>query len=77
DDHDLAVLYEFINNQQEILNNQAELEVLNSLINRRRKQLQSAAKSLGKRIYVESPDLFVNRIEAYWQIWQKESPELT
>ena len=77
DDHDLAVLHEFIYNQQEILNNLAEVEVVNSLINRRRKQLQSAAKSLGERIYVESPDLFVNRIKAYCQIWQKESPQST
>ncbi|MBV6623200.1 MAG: CHAD domain-containing protein [Rivularia sp. (in: Bacteria)] len=77
DDHDLAVLHEFINNQQEMLKNQAELEVLNSLINRRRKKLQSDAKSLGQRIYVESPELFVNRIEAYWQIWQVESQQLT
>ncbi|MBV6627562.1 MAG: CHAD domain-containing protein [Rivularia sp. (in: Bacteria)] len=76
DDHDLAVLHEFINNQQEVLKNQAELEVFNSLINRRRKQLQLAAKSLGKRIYVESPEIFVNRIEAYWQIWQQESQQL-
>ena len=77
DDHDLAVLHQFINNRQEMLPNQAELEVINSLINRRRKQLQSAAKSLGKRIYVESPEVFSDRIEAYWQIWQKESPQLT
>lgn len=75
DDHDLAVLHEFISNQQEMLTNKAELEVVNSLINRRRKQLQSAAKSLGKRIYVESPEAFSNRIKAYWKIWQQESQQ--
>ena len=72
DDHDLAVLHQFINNRQEKLADRAELEVVNSLINRRRKQLQSAAKSLGKRIYVESPKVFSNRIQAYWQIWQQD-----
>ncbi|MGF1676361.1 MAG: CHAD domain-containing protein [Rivularia sp. (in: cyanobacteria)] len=72
DEHDLAVLHQFINNRQEVLINQAELEVVNSLINRRRKQLQASAKSLGQRIYVESPELFSSRIKAYWQIWHKE-----
>ncbi|MGB3652892.1 MAG: CHAD domain-containing protein [Rivularia sp. (in: cyanobacteria)] len=73
DDHDLAVLHQFVNNRQEMLTNKAELEVVNSLINRRRKQLQSAAKSLGQRIYVESPEVFSDRIQGYWQIWQQES----
>jgi hypothetical protein len=49
------------------------LEILISLINQRRQELQWLAIILGQRIYTESPKNFVNRLGAYWQIWQQES----
>ncbi|MGV2830060.1 CHAD domain-containing protein [Myxosarcina sp. GI1(2024)] len=72
DDHDLAVLAQFIGDREEKLANNTEIAVLTSLINRRREQLQLSAKWLGQRIYVEKPKTFVARLGDYWQIWQQE-----
>lgn len=73
DDHDLAVLGQFISERQEQLASNSEIAVLTSLIKRRREQLQSSAKWLGQRIYVEKPKAFVGRLGSYWQIWQQEA----
>lgn len=75
DDHDLAVLDCFISQQNEVLAS-AEKEVLKSLINSQRQQLQLSAQWLGQKIYVEQPKVFVKRLESYWQIWQQETEQL-
>lgn len=72
DDHDLAVLAQFIGDRQKVLADNKEIAVLTTLIDRRREQLQLSAKWLGQRIYVEKPKAFVGRLGEYWQIWQQE-----
>lgn len=72
EDHDLAVLKEFVSRQPERFDRDNTLETLTALCDRRREELQSAAILLGKRIYTEKPKAFVNRLGNYWQIWQEE-----
>ncbi len=69
-DHDLAVLHQFIVESVEGSGNSAQLPGLIALIERRRAQLQWAAQSAGQRLYAEAPGDFVNRIGAYWQVWR-------
>lgn len=81
EDHDLAVLKQFISNQPErfsFLNldspdDQTVIEILMASIDNRRKKLQSAALFLGQRIYTESPTNFVKRLSAYWDIYLEET----
>lgn len=73
EDRDLSVLKEFISNQPERFDNKNALPILTALIDRRREELQLAAISLGKRIYAEKPENFVERLGNYWQIWQEET----
>lgn len=40
------------------------------LIDRRRADLQAAARPLGSRIYPEKPRAFSRRIESYWAAWR-------
>lgn len=71
EDHDLAVLKEYIFSQPERFDREHNLELLISLCDRRQQQLQSAAFLLGRKIYVEKPKQFSDRFGNYWQIWQK------
>lgn len=73
EDHDLAVLHQFIVSHPERFENDSELEALIALLKRRRGELQSAAKFLGQRIYAEKARDFVDRLGAYWQAWQCEA----
>jgi CHAD domain-containing protein len=70
DDHDLAIL------RQTVLRRPAEertqLEALVALIDQRRGELETEAKRLGERLYVERPDAFVYRFEVYWRAWCAE-----
>lgn len=72
EDHDLAVLQEFVSNQPKRFDRQNTLESLNALIDRRRQQLQLQAIFIGKRIYAEKDKRFVIRLNNYWKIWQEE-----
>ncbi len=75
DDHDLAVLHQFIVESVEGSGNSAQGQGLIALIERRRAQLQWLAQSAGQRLYAEAPGDFVNRIEAYWQVWRSPLEE--
>lgn len=77
DDHDLAVLKDYLITQEEIEQSNQQLTVLLGLIDNRRPELQLAAKGLGERIYTETPRQFVLRIGSYWQIWQSEHHPLS
>lgn len=72
EDHDLAVLQEFVSNRPKRFDRQNTLESLNALIDSRRQELQSKAIFIGKRIYTEKDKKFVKRLNNYWQIWQEE-----
>ncbi len=75
DDHDLAVLHQFIVESVEGSGNSAQGQGLIALIERRRAQLQWLAQSAGQRLYAEAPENFVNRIGAYWQVWRSPLEE--
>ncbi len=73
DDHDLAVLRQFLLSQPERLKGQLEeIDTLIALLDRRQTQLQFAAQQLGKRLYAESPKALAKRIGRYWEVWQSE-----
>lgn len=71
EDHDLAVLREFVVSQPERFNSQTNPELLISLCDRRQQQLQSAAINLGAKIYTEKPKRFSDRFGNYWRIWRQ------
>ncbi|MBE9183056.1 CHAD domain-containing protein [Oculatella sp. LEGE 06141] len=73
DDHDLAVLCEFVTTQPKRFNKKDRIDELVNLIGCRREQLQMAAKLRGQRLYAERAKAFVDRIKAYWQVWQTEA----
>ena len=72
DDHDLFELRLVVQGHPEWFRNQAELQVLLALIDYWRRELQITAYPFGRRIYVERPRVFINRIAAYWQVWRAE-----
>jgi CHAD domain-containing protein len=73
DDHDLAVLRNLLSNQPDSIRNNPNYNELLGCLKGRRAQLQFKAKYLGKRIYSESPDTFIERLDTYWQTWQQET----
>lgn len=75
DDHDLAILRQTFTDQPEASDNRRELELLVTLIDRRRSELQLASQRLGQRLYAEKPSAFVKRLETYWQVWQLEAAQ--
>ncbi len=77
DEHDLTVLREFMLSQPKRFEPIKGLDALTVLIEQRRDQVRSQALALGQRIYVETPSAFVNRLGAYWDIWQRETQLLS
>ena len=71
EDHDLAVLKEYVASQPARFNREHDLELLISLCDRRQQELQSAAILLGRKIYTEKPQRFSDRFGSYWQIWRE------
>jgi CHAD domain-containing protein len=72
DDHDLAVLRQTVVEEPDLCSDGHMAQHLIGLIDRRRAELEAAAWSLGERLYVETPDAYVARIGAYWEIWRRE-----
>lgn len=70
-DHDLAILRQRV--LQQSPGDQTQLEALVALIDQRRGELEMEANRLGKRLYVESPNTFVCRFEAFWCAWHAEA----
>jgi CHAD domain-containing protein len=73
DDHDLAELRQIITAQPEMFKDEQVLQVWVALIDRRRTELEAAARPLGERIYIEEPAEFVDRMAAYWPIWREQA----
>lgn len=77
EDHDLAVLKEFVSSQPERFDRDRELDFLIPAIEHRQKELRTAAISLGKKIYAEKPKNFVRRLGNYWQVWREDNQQVT
>lgn len=71
-EHDLAVLQEALEHAPRDFGDVTELEVMLALIDRRRLALQQQAGPLGRRVFAETPDALVARVEAYWRAWSSE-----
>lgn len=69
DDHDLVMLKQFVARRC-ARRLPAEAKLLNELIERREKELRTAAFALGSRFYTETPAVFCRRLENYWHAWR-------
>jgi len=72
DDHDLAVLREFLTEMPGRAGQPAMVATLQGLIIRRRAELQQSANLLGRRIFASKPNGFVARLHELWQVWRIE-----
>jgi CHAD domain-containing protein len=66
-EHDLAVLASLLDTNPGLCPDPLERSVLQALARHRRSELLNAAQVLGSRIYAESPDRFILRMESYWR----------
>jgi CHAD domain-containing protein len=69
DDHDLAVLREFVAGH--FAGQAGEARLLDRLIARRQNRLRAAALKLGTEIYAETPAVICQRLERLWIDWRK------
>jgi CHAD domain-containing protein len=70
DDHDFAELRKTLTGPTNRVDGAHGLKTLLDLIDRRRAELQAAARPLGKLVYAEKPAPFARRIESYWNTWR-------
>ncbi len=73
DNHDLAELRLLVLEHPEWFPDPAALQFLLAQIDCWRLELELNAQPVGRRIYVEKPRAFINRMASYWQIWQAET----
>jgi CYTH domain-containing protein/CHAD domain-containing protein len=69
DHHDLAVLAEDLDGREEV--DAAPRTILRGLIETEQAALLAAARSLGDRVYAETPKAFERRLRAYWRAWRR------
>ena len=69
-EHDLAELYQLLDDEPELLPDDNARHVLQGLLVRNRSRLQEAARPVGARLYAERPDDFVRRLGVYWEAWR-------
>jgi CHAD domain-containing protein len=72
DDHDLAVLREKVSSAPDKFGGDSTVELLLSVIDRRREELQRDAFALGQRLYLDPPSGFVRHLQGYWKAWRSE-----
>jgi CHAD domain-containing protein len=66
DDHDLVVLTEYLDADDQPLTAE-QLDHVRRLVAERRAELQEEAFAYGERLYAEKPKPFVKRMESYWE----------
>jgi hypothetical protein len=71
EDHDLAVLRRMLNDEPQRFGDPGERELLLTLIDRRRAELEQEAIRLGERFFQDRPRAFGGRLKAYWSAWRK------
>jgi len=67
DDHDLAVLRQTLLAEPERFGDRRTVAALCGLLDRRRAELQAAARTVGQRCFAEEPDRLVARLRIYWE----------
>ncbi|MGH2917994.1 MAG: CHAD domain-containing protein [Solirubrobacteraceae bacterium] len=75
DDHDLAVLREYVERHPQCFEDDDRRQALLALIDRRRGALQRKALRQGRRLYKRSPKRFVADIERGWRKRAPEQPQ--
>jgi CHAD domain-containing protein len=70
DDHDLAVLAHRVSSRPDRFGSGPDVQHLVASIEVRRLELEEQAVHVGRRLYVESPSAFTDRIGAYWDAWR-------
>ncbi|MEO0406267.1 MAG: CHAD domain-containing protein [Cyanobacteria bacterium P01_A01_bin.135] len=76
DDHDLAVLRDYLMEDPTQFKDEAnQLGILLSLIRRRQHERQTEAIALGQRLYAESPKAFTKRMKQYWRAHHAEQAQ--
>jgi CHAD domain-containing protein len=73
-EHDLTLLRSAIIKDLHSGIAQEDFRAFLALTEEREFQLQSAAETIGRRIYAEKPEDFIKRIFVYWDTWQAEVP---
>jgi CHAD domain-containing protein len=72
DDHDLSVLREILWACKNELDQRALQDFFRD-ISRRQLELKGEAETLGRRLLAETRKHFVERIEGYWDAWQRDT----
>ena len=72
EEHDLFELGVMAQNAPELFDDAAQAALLQALVTRRRTELQVAARPVGARIYVETPEAFAARLADYWYAMKTE-----
>ncbi len=72
DEHDLVVMKQTVATLDSELRESEDLAAFFALIERRQHQLRAAARSLGDRVYAETPKRLHRRFRAYWRAWRDE-----
>lgn len=76
DDHDLAVLSTQLRAEPEAFGGHDQADRAQQLITTCRGDLQMRARSLGSRLYVETPSAFAQRVASYVTTWREQGEEL-
>lgn len=71
EENDLAVLSRTLQAEPERFGGAASVQALLELSSYRRHALRASAYPLGRRLYAEGPQPFVERLEGYWGAWQR------
>lgn len=72
DDHDLAVLRLVVLQHENEFVREGAMHQMLGLIGRRQAELRSHAEILGRRLFADSPECFVRRMESFWIAWIQE-----
>ncbi len=70
DDHDMAILGETLRDDFKDFSGKNRLEEIFGLIERRRRELQNAARPLGEWLYAENGKQLTKRYSSYWSTWK-------
>jgi len=71
DDHDLVVLAQVLTDDPTHFGDESLVELLSTLIEHRRQQLEQEAGLLGQHLFQETPKEFGRRMKAYWRARRK------
>ena len=71
DEHDLAVLTGLLDGEPVLIDSADEQHICRQQVAARSKAIRRQARSLGKRLYVEKPSAFRQRVACSWNLWRK------